>query len=141
MMPQRTDWRDGVRITRGADLAAALAGPSGGRATALEFAGTGGSQTWIGRVAMAPGARNGAHRHGRHEAALFVLAGSARILWGDALEYEADVGPGDFIYFAPYVPHEEWNRDASAPLQLLVVRSDGERIFEAVDEAPEQKAG
>jgi uncharacterized RmlC-like cupin family protein len=132
-MTKLRDWEAGVRVTRGADLAETLAGPAGGGATAIEFAGTGGAKTWIGRVAMAPGSRTGAHRHGRHEAALFILSGAGRILWGDGLEFAADVGPGDFVYFAPYVPHEEINLDPVAPLQFVVIRSDGERIIEPLE--------
>jgi uncharacterized RmlC-like cupin family protein len=129
-MSESKDWRDGVRVTRGASLAESLGGPQGGRATALEFAGTGGMQTWIGRVTMAPGARTSGHRHGRHEVALYVIAGAGRMRWGEQFEHEADVGPGDFIYFTPHVPHEEVNLSAEAALDFVVIRSDGERIFE-----------
>lgn len=127
------DWRDAVRVARAAEVNAAVAGPAGGRATAFEFAGTGGARTWIGRVAMAPGARTGAHRHGHHEAVLFIVAGCGRILWGERLEHAADAAPGDFVYFAPQVPHEEINLDGAAPLEFVVVRSDGERIFQPLD--------
>jgi uncharacterized RmlC-like cupin family protein len=133
------NWRNGVQVTRGRELAAPLA--QAGRVTAMEFAGTGGSKTWIGLVRMAPLATTGGHAHGRHEAALHVLAGRGRIRWGERLEYAADVGPGDFVLFTPHVPHQEENLDADAPLDLLVVRSDGERIVEPraaeVAEAPE----
>jgi uncharacterized RmlC-like cupin family protein len=33
--------------------------------------------------------------------------------WGEALEFTAEAGPGDFIYVPPYVPHQEIN--ASRP--------------------------
>jgi uncharacterized RmlC-like cupin family protein len=46
-------------------------GPSGaGRATAFDFAGTGGRETWIGTVTLRPNAKTGAHHRGRHEVAV-----------------------------------------------------------------------
>ena len=44
--------------------------------------------------------------------------------------------PGDFIYFAPYVPHQERNLDAAGTLDFLVVRSDNDRIVVKLDVAP-----
>jgi len=63
----------------------------------------------------------------------FIIAGRGRILWGERLDYAAEVAPGDFVYFAPQVPHEEINLDGMAPLEFVVVRSDGERIFQPLD--------
>jgi uncharacterized RmlC-like cupin family protein len=56
--------------------------------------------------------------------------------WGESLEFLADVGPGDFVYFAPYVPHQERNPDERDPVEFLVVRSDNERIVVALDVLP-----
>jgi len=131
-------WRnDGVRVVRGAALTEAMRGPSGsGRATAFDFTGSGGEKTWIGTVTLAPGAVTGAHHHGRHEVAVYVVKGRSEIRWGERLEFVADVGPGDFVYFAPYVPHQERNADARAPVEFLVVRSNNERIVVALDVVP-----
>ena len=129
-MMKSADWlRDGVRVVRAASLEAALRGPmGGGRATAFDFTGAGGRQTWIGRVTLAPRGRTGAHHHGRHEVAIYVVKGQSEIRWGERLDFMAEVGPGDFVYFPPYVPHQEINPSASEPLELVVVRSDNERI-------------
>ncbi len=35
--------------------------------------------------------------------------------WGDRLEFTAEAGPGDFIYFPPYVPHQEINASDTEP--------------------------
>jgi uncharacterized RmlC-like cupin family protein len=48
--------------------------------------------------------------------------------WGDALEFVAEAGPGDFIYVPPYVPHQEINASTDEPLECVLVRSDGEAI-------------
>jgi uncharacterized RmlC-like cupin family protein len=134
-----TDWKTGgVTVVRaGAQAAARLA--SSGRATAFDFAGTGGQKTWIGTVTMQPGAKTGAHNHGRHEAALYVVKGRGEIRWGERLEFAAEVGSGDFVYFAPHVPHQERNLDAGETLEFVVVRSDNERIVAALDIEPVEK--
>ena len=63
-------WKSAVTIVR----ADALRGK--GRATAFDFAGTGGEKTWIGTVTNAPGFVTGKHHHGRHEVAVIERATS-----------------------------------------------------------------
>jgi uncharacterized RmlC-like cupin family protein len=116
---------DSVKIMRGEDMAASA---TGGRATAFEFGGSGGAGTWIGTVFLAGGASTGPHHHGRHEVAVRVIRGRSEIRWGAHLEYAAEIGPGDFAYFTPYVPHQELNLDPDVQLEFMVVRSDGEAI-------------
>ena len=128
-MTEPMKWRTGgVMIVR----AAAMLGK--GRATAFDFAGTGGRETWIGTVTMQPSAKTGAHHHGRHEVAIYVVKGRSQIRWGEQLEYAAEVGPGDFVYFAPYVPHQELNLDASGTVDFVVVRSDNGGIVVKLDD-------
>ena len=124
------DWRaNGVTVVRGQSLDTIMRGPSGsGRATAFNFAGAGGRETWIGAVTLPPKANTGAHHHGRHEVAVYVVKGRSQIRWGEQLEFAAEIGPGDFVYFAPYVPHQELNLDGSETLDFVVVRSDDEKI-------------
>lgn len=131
-------WRtDGVKIVRSASLAETMSGPSGsGRATAFDFSGTGGSKTWIGTVSLQARARTGAHHHGRHEVAVYVVKGRGQIRWGERLEFAAEVSSGDFVYFAPYVPHQELNLDPDRTLEFVVVRSDNERIVTNLDIEP-----
>ena len=127
-------WRtDGVKIVRANQLASAMPGAATSRATAFDFAGSGGQRTWIGAVRLAPGDRNNAHHHGRHEVAVYVVKGSSEIRWGERLEFAAGGGPGDVVYFAPYVPHQERNLDAAGTLDFLVVRSDSEKIVYKLD--------
>jgi uncharacterized RmlC-like cupin family protein len=133
-----TNWRTGgVTVVRSVAQERARLGLSGtGRATAFDFAGTGGQKTWIGTVTLQPNAKTGAHHHGRHEVAVYVVRGRGQIRWGEQLEFAAEVGPGDFVYFAPYVPHQELNLDAGEALDFVVVRSDNEKILTSLDVAP-----
>src|SRR5258708_5369252 len=134
-MAETTKWRsDGVTVIRAGALRTAIVGK--GRATAFDFAGSGGRETWIGTVSVQPNAKTGAHHHGRHEVAVYVVKGRSQIRWGERLEFATEVGPGDFIYFAPYVPHQERNLDAGETVDFVVVRSDNERIVVDLDVVP-----
>lgn len=120
---------DSVRIVRAEALRDAIATPAArGRATAFEFAGSGGNQTWIGVVRLPGGANTGPHHHGRHEVAIWVVSGRSEIRWGDRLEFGAELKVGDFAYFEPHVPHQERNLDPDMPVDFGVVRSDGEAL-------------
>jgi uncharacterized RmlC-like cupin family protein len=136
-MREATKWRDGVKVVRADALVTVMRDPTGtGRATAFDFSGTGGRQTWIGSVILQPNAKTGAHHHGRHEVAVYVVRGRSEIRWGERLEFAAEVGPGDFVYFAPHVPHQEANLSASDTVDFVVVRSDNERIAVKLEVIP-----
>src|ERR1700758_4911611 len=114
-----TDWRqNGVKVVR----AATTLGQS--RTTAFDFSGIGGANIWIGTVTLQPNGRTGAHNHGTHEVAVYVSKGRSQIRWGERLEFTTEVGPGDFVYFAPQVPHQEMNPDSRASVDFVVGRSD-----------------
>jgi uncharacterized RmlC-like cupin family protein len=139
-MTDAAKWRTGVTVVRAAAQEAARLGTGGtGRATVVDYAGTGGHQTWIGTVTLQPKAKTGMHYHGRHEVTIYVVKGRSEIRWGERLEFAADVGPGDFVYFAPYVPHQELNLDESETVDFVVVRSDNEKIVVALDDKPVER--
>ena len=117
----------GVRIIR-AEQQRAEREAGGGRATAFNFTGEGGTRTWIGTVSLKPGGRTGGHHHGRHEVALYVISGRTELSWGEGLAFKAEVGPGDFAYFSPGISHQERNPSDTETAEFLVVRSDNERI-------------
>ena len=139
-MTDAAKWRTGVTVVRAAAQEAARLGPGGtGRATVVDYAGTGGQRTWIGTVTLQPKATTGAHHHGRHEVTIYVVKGRSEIRWGERLEFAAQVGPGDFVYFAPYVPHQELNLDADKTVDFVVVRSDNEKIAVPLDDRPVER--
>jgi uncharacterized RmlC-like cupin family protein len=37
------------------------------------------------------------------------ISGHAKMRWGDRMQFEEDVEPGDFIYVPPFAPHQEIN--------------------------------
>jgi len=137
-MSNHHDWKhDGVRVIPGDQLDPNTAQTPGmNRAAAINFARVGAEKLWAGTVTIHAGAKTGAHHHGELESVIYVLKGRARMRWGEALEFTAEAGPGDFIYVPPFVPHQEINASDDQPLECVLVRSGGEAIVVNLDIAP-----
>ena len=149
-----THWKhDGVRVI-GADALDANTAQTPGmdRKAAINFARVGAQKLWAGTVHIHPDAKTGAHHHGPLESVIYVVKGRARMRWGDALEFTAEAGPGDFIYVPPFVPHQEINASppgdgpGSGPgngpgngdgeLECVIVRSGQKPVVVNLDIAP-----
>ena len=139
-------WKhDGVRVVPADQLDTNVPSTPGmNRAAAINFARVGAQKLWAGTVHIHPDAKTGAHHHGPLESVIYVVKGRARMRWGNALEFTAEAGPGDFIYVPPYVPHQEINASATETLECVLVRSDGEAVAVNLDieavEKPENVA-
>jgi uncharacterized RmlC-like cupin family protein len=138
-------WREhGVRIVHADELDPNTPQTPGmSRAAAITTARAGAEKLWAGAVVIEPDAKTGAHHHGPVESIIYVVAGRARMRWGERLEFVADAGPGDFIFVPPYVPHQEINALAADELSCVVVRSGQEPVvvnleLEDVEEEPER---
>src|SRR5213079_3650148 len=120
------DWRlRGVRVVHADELDPNTPQTPGmNRAAAISAASAGAEKLWAGTVVIHPDAKTGAHHHGHLESVIYVVAGRARMRWGERLEFTAEAGPGDFIYVPPYVPHQEMNASETEPLECVLVRSD-----------------
>ena len=128
-------WKhDGVRVVPANQLDGNTARTPGmDRKAAINFARMGAQKLWAGTVHIHPGAKTGAHHHGALESVIYVVKGRARMRWGEALEFTAEAGPGDFIYVPPFVPHQEINASATDALECVVCRSDGEAVAVNLD--------
>ena len=113
--------------------------PGMNRAAAINYARVGAQKLWAGTVHIHAGAKTGAHHHGALESVIYVIRGRARMRWGEALEFTAEAGPGDFIYVPPYVPHQEINASADQTLECVLVRSDNEAVVVNLDIEPAEK--
>jgi uncharacterized RmlC-like cupin family protein len=124
------DWREnGVRVIPSGSLDPNTAQTPGmARAAAVNFARVGAQKIWAGTVKIQAGAKTGAHHHGELESVIYVVSGRARMRWGEALEYTAEAGPGDFIFIPPFVPHQEINASGDEVLDCVVIRSDNEAV-------------
>lgn len=131
-------WKtDGVRVVRAGELDPNTAQTPGmDRKTAIDFARAGASKLWAGTVDIHAGAKTGPHHHGPLESVIYVVAGRARMRWGERLEFVAEAGPGDFIYVPPYVPHQEINARGDETLSCVLVRSDQEPVVVNLDIEP-----
>ena len=131
-------WREtGVRVIPGDQLDGNTPQTPGmNRAAAINFARVGAQKIWAGTVRIDAGAKTGAHHHGALESVIYVLKGRARMRWGEALEFVAEAGPGDFIYVPPFVPHQEINASSDEPLECVLVRSDSEAVVVNLDIEP-----
>jgi uncharacterized RmlC-like cupin family protein len=133
-----SDWRlAGVRVIKAGTLDANTAQTSGmQRAAAITTARVGAEKIWAGTVTISPHAKTGAHHHGAVESVIYVVRGKARMRWGERLEFVAEAGPGDFIYVPPFVPHQEINAGADAPLECVLLRSGQEPVVVNLDIEP-----
>jgi uncharacterized RmlC-like cupin family protein len=135
MSDETPDWRSaGVRVVPGDRLDPNTAQTPGmHREAAISHAMVGAQKIWAGTVQIDPGAKTGPHHHGPLESVIYVVAGRARMCWGDRLEFTAEAGPGDFIYVPPFVPHQELNAADDEPLNCVVIRSDQEPVVVNLD--------
>ena len=70
-----------------------------------------------------PGARAKAHKHESHETAIYVISGSAKMYWGEALQHLMNTNAGDLIYIPPDTPHLPFN-DGTEPAVAVIARTD-----------------
>ena len=137
-------WKHGgVRVIPGDQLDQNTAQTPGmDRKAAINKARVGAQKIWAGTVSIQPDAKTGVHHHGALESVIFVIRGRARMRWGEALEFTAEAGPGDFIFVPPYVPHQEINASPDETLECVLVRSDNEAVVVNLDiepaEAPQE---
>jgi uncharacterized RmlC-like cupin family protein len=134
-------WKhNGVRVIPAGELDPNTAQTPGmDRKAAINFARVGAEKLWAGTVHIHPNAKTGAHHHGPLESVIYMISGRARMRWGEALEFTAEAGPGDFIYVPPFVPHQEINASRDEPLACVLVRSGGEAVVVNLDIEPAEK--
>lgn len=119
----RTD-ASGVHVVRNGDWSTATAQTAGlPRRAAIWPAETGGQSegVWVGRVTGEPGMDSGPHHHGEAETVGYVLSGRFVLLYGEDYTKQIELGPGDFIYVPPYLPHIERNL-WDEPVEFVTVR-------------------
>ncbi|MGQ0548503.1 MAG: cupin domain-containing protein [Armatimonadota bacterium] len=71
-----------------------------------------------------PGARAKAHLHRDHESAAYIIEGELILWFGDGLRESVTVGPGDFLYIPPGVPHLPMNCSQNHRAVAILARSD-----------------
>lgn len=89
---------------------------------------TGSEGLWAGVTVVSPNVASGVHHHGEQETVIYVVSGRGKMRWGDNMEFEEEVEPGDFIFVPPFVPHQEINPSPDTPSQWVIVRNSQEPI-------------
>lgn len=98
------------------------------RAAAVSRQLTGAEGLWAGITVVQPNVASGVHHHGEQETVIYVVSGRGKMRWGDEMEFEQEVEPGDFIFVPPFVPHQEINPSLDTPSQWVIVRNSQEPI-------------
>lgn len=91
-------------------------------AAEISQATAGASNIYMGVFRVPPGRRSRPHYHANCESALYMLSGSILIKWGDHLERELSLEPGDMLYVPPRETHIVENASDSEPAEYVVAR-------------------
>jgi uncharacterized RmlC-like cupin family protein len=83
---------------------------------------TGAVNIYMGLFRVPPGARSRPHYHEGCESAVYMLTGELLVRWGDHLEEEVRIGPGDMVYVPPRETHILVNLSDSEPAEYVVAR-------------------
>ena len=62
------------------------------------------------------------HYHEGCESAVYMLSGALRVRWGDRLEKELVLEPGDMVYVPPRETHVLENISDTEPAEYVVAR-------------------
>jgi len=122
-----------VRVVHACDLDPNTPQTAGMQRAAAVTTAAGARKLWAGTVRIDADAKTGAHHHGDLESIIYVVSGTARMRWGERLEFVAEAGPGDFIFVPPYVPHQEINASRDQPLTCVLVRSGQDPVVVNLD--------
>ena len=71
-----------------------------------------------------PGMRAKAHKHARHETAIYVLSGESGMWYGEKLEQHLVARAGDFLYIPANMPHLPYNMSGSESCVAVIARTD-----------------
>jgi uncharacterized RmlC-like cupin family protein len=96
----------------------------------------GSESLWAGVMLVDPGTASSVHHHGPLETVVYMVSGQSKVRWGNRLEHEVDLEPGDFLFIPPFVPHQEINPSLDRPTEWVVVRSGGEAVVVNLTKAP-----
>jgi uncharacterized RmlC-like cupin family protein len=77
---------------------------------------------YMGRFRVPPGARSLPHYHEGCESAVYMLSGELMVKWGDHLEKEIQLEPGDMVYVPPRETHVLENSSDTAAAEYVVAR-------------------
>lgn len=95
-------------VLGGAEISAATAGASG---------------IYMGVFRVPPRSRSRPHYHEHCETAVYMLSGSLLVRWGEHLEQELTLDPGDLVYVPPRETHILENASDDAAAEYVAARN------------------
>jgi uncharacterized RmlC-like cupin family protein len=107
------------------------------RLAAISRSLAGSESLWAGVMLAEPNTASSVHHHGPLETVVYVVAGVSKVRWGNGLEHEVDLEPGDFVLIPPYMPHQEVNPSPDKETHWVVVRSRPESVVVNLKMAPD----
>ena len=96
-------------------------GVVGGSEVSAETVGAQG--IFMGVFRVPPGGRSRPHFHEGCESACYMLSGQMKISWGDRLQDQVVLEPGDLLYVPPHETHVLENLSESEPAEYVVARN------------------
>jgi uncharacterized RmlC-like cupin family protein len=88
----------------------------------ISLATAGAHNIYMGRFRVPPGASSRPHYHEGCESAVYMLTGTLTVRWGDRLEQELLLEPGDMVYVPPRETHVLENSSDAEPADYVVAR-------------------
>ena len=77
---------------------------------------------YMGHFRVPPGARSRPHYHEGCESAVYMLSGGLLVRWGDKLDHELELRPGDMVYVPPRETHILENTSDTEAAEYVVAR-------------------
>ena len=87
---------------------------------------TGAKNLYMAVFRVPPGARSRPHYHENCESGCVMLSGAMRISWGENLEHEVVLEPGDLLYVPPHETHVLENLSDTEAAEYVVARNSPE---------------
>ena len=89
----------------------------------VSAASVGATSIYMSVFRLEPGARSRPHYHASCESSCYMLSGEMVVSYGDQLEEQLTVRPGDMLFVPPHETHVLFNPDPAFPAEYVVARN------------------
>ena len=89
----------------------------------VSAASVGATSIYMSVFRLEPGARSRPHYHASCESSCYMLSGEMVVSYGDQLEEQLTVRPGDMLFVPPHETHVLFNPDPSSPAEYVVAHA------------------
>ena len=75
-------------------------------------------------LTIPPGGRAKAHKHEKHETAIYVISGISEMWYGEDLSEHMVIKAGELLYIPAGMPHLTYNPSQTEPCTAVIARTD-----------------